>query len=295
MTVSKQASRLSLPQTSSGYETVLDYLVMRFPGIQPAVWRQRMAAGKVHWHDGELISERSAIRPQQRVYYYREVDVEPVIPFAEQILFADEHLLLAFKPHFLPVTPGGRYINECLQNRLREKTGSDQLQALHRLDRPTAGLVLFSVNPDSRARYHALFEHRQIEKRYQAIAAVDGAVELAGQQWQVKNRLERAEPRFLMQVVPGEPNSDSTIRCRAQVGNRAQFELRPVTGKTHQLRLHMQSIGWPILNDRYYPKLQQESADDYTKPLQLLAKSLRFTDPLSAEERFFECEENLCL
>ncbi|MBV1889493.1 MAG: pseudouridine synthase, partial [Gammaproteobacteria bacterium] len=127
MSISKQPSRLSLPQDSSGHDTVLSYLMTRFPAIEPMVWRQRMAAGKVHWHDGELISERSPIRPQQHVYYYREVDLEPVIPFAEQILFSDEHLLLAFKPHFLPVTPGGRYINECLQNRLREKTGSDQL------------------------------------------------------------------------------------------------------------------------------------------------------------------------
>ena len=283
-----------MPQADSGYDTVLDYLAIRFPDIGVAVWRQRMAAGRVHWHDGELISEQSPIRPQQRVYYYREVEVEPVIPFAEQVLFEDEHLLLAYKPHFLPVTPGGRYINECLQNRLRDKTGIKQLQALHRLDRPTAGLVLFSVNPESRASYHALFENRQIEKCYQAIAAT-GDVPMVGKHWQVENRLERSEPRFLMQVVDGDANSHSHIRCVSQAGNQALFELRPVTGKTHQLRVHMQTIGWPILNDRYYPVLQPESADDYVKPLQLLAKSLSFIDPVNGAQRVFECEQTLSL
>ncbi|RLA11445.1 MAG: pseudouridine synthase, partial [Gammaproteobacteria bacterium] len=123
MSISKYPSKLSLPQANSGCATVLDYLVGRFPQISADVWRERMAAGKVHWHDGSLISAQSPFRPQQRVYYYREVEAEPVIPFAEQILFQDDHILLAYKPHFLPVTPGGVYINECLQNRLRQQTG----------------------------------------------------------------------------------------------------------------------------------------------------------------------------
>ena len=102
-----------------------------------------MADGKVHWHDGSLISAHSPFAAQQRVYYYREVDSEPVIPFAEKIIFQDELILVAYKPHFLPVTPGGGYVEECLQNRLRDKTGNHQLQAVHRIDKATAGLVLF--------------------------------------------------------------------------------------------------------------------------------------------------------
>ena len=295
MSISKQSSKLSLPQVSGRFETVLAYLLVRFPDISAGVWRQRMADGNVHWHDGSLISADSAFRPQQRVYYYREVFQEPVIPFAEQILFQDEHLLLAYKPHFLPVTPGGKYVNECLQQRLRDRTGIAGLQALHRLDRPTAGLVLFSVNPQSRHLYHGLFENRQIDKRYQAIAVVDSAQSLVGKSWQVTNRLVRSDPRFLMKVVEGTINSDSRVCCVSQVNGRALFELSPVTGKTHQLRVHMHCLGWPILNDRYYPELEPESADDYDKPLQLLAKSLRFVDPISGKQRAFESEQELVL
>jgi len=295
MSISRYPSKLSLPQVNPGCETVLDYLVGRFPDVSSDVWRQRMAAGKVHWHDGTPISAASPFRPQQRVYYYREVETEPEIPFAEQVLFQDEHILLAYKPHFLPVTPGGAYINECLQNRLRSLTGIQTLQALHRLDRPTAGLVLFSVNPETRNLYHDLFESRQIDKRYQAITRVNGDEHLVGESWKVNNRLARSEPRFLMRVVEGEPNSHSHIRCLAQVGDRALFELQPVTGKTHQLRLHMQSLGWPILNDRYYPELQAESADDYSRPLQLLAKELRFVDPVTGLARVFDCNRVLQL
>ena len=287
MSISKYPSKLSLPQNNPGVTRVLDYLIAKFPDINPEIWQRRVADGKVHWHDGSLITAESPCRPQQLVYYYREVDSEPVIPFTEDILFQDEHILVADKPHFLPVTPGGSYINECLQNRLRDKTGLETLQALHRLDRETAGLVLFSVNPETRHLYHDLFNSRKIHKTYQAIARINNADDLVGQQWEIKNRLVKSEPRFLMKIVAGEANSHSLIRCLAQAADKALFELNPVTGKTHQLRLHMQALGWPILHDRYYPALQPKTADNYACPLQLLAKELRFTDPVTQQSRIF--------
>lgn len=295
MTIANRPSKLSLPASNAGYATVLDYLIAHFPRISGAIWLQRMAAGKVHWHDGTRISAQTLFRPRQRVYYYREVAQEIQVPFAEQILYQDRHILVADKPHFLPVTPGGRYVDECLQNRLRRRTGLEFLQALHRLDRPTAGLVLFSVNPETRHLYHSLFESRQIDKRYQAVASVEGNENRMGQQWRVVNRIERSEPRFLMRVTAGKPNSCSHIYCLDQRAGRALFELRPVTGKTHQLRLHMASLGWPILNDRYYPVCQPEAADDYNRPLQLLAQQLRFVDPVTRQTRNFESARRLQL
>jgi tRNA pseudouridine32 synthase/23S rRNA pseudouridine746 synthase len=298
MSISKYPSLLSLPQINPGVSSVLEYLIVKFPNISQNIWQQRMREGKVHWHDGSLISVDTPFRSQQRVYYYREVETEPVIPFEEEILFQDEHILVAHKPHFLPVIPGGKYIDECLQNRLRKKTGIENLQALHRLDRPTAGLVLFSTNIESRHRYHQLFEENKIHKIYLAIATTTAATnseeklvgKLIGKRWQVKNRITRVtngESRFLMEVVSGLPNSHSEIRCLKQTIGKALFELNPITGKTHQLRLHMQTIGWPILNDRYYPTLQPETADDYSQPLQLLAKELQFVDPVTNVSRTF--------
>lgn len=300
MSISKQPSKLSLPQVNPGVTTVLEYLIIKFPFIDATIWRQRMLDGKVHWHDGSLITVDSAFLPQQRVYYYREVENEPQIPFEETILFQDQDILVAYKPHFLPVTPGGVYVNECLQNRLRRRTGIESLQALHRLDRVTAGLVIFSVNPETSQGYHELFETRQIDKTYQAIAKIDANESLIDQEWQVKNRIVKSKPSFRMQILEGsenskQANSHSIIRCTQQADELALFELKPVTGKTHQLRLHMQSLGWPILNDKYYPELEPQSADNYQAPLQLLAKELEFIDPISQQPRHFIYEGNLSL
>ena len=295
MGISELPSKLSLPQTNPGVATVLEYLVMKFPYVDAQVWRQRMVDGKVHFHGGELITAKTRFQPQQRVYYYREVDSEPSIPFKETILFQDQQLLVAYKPHFLAVTPGGVYVNECLQTRLRLSTGIEGLQALHRLDRVTAGLVIFSTNPETSHLYYHLFETRQIHKTYQAIANIRDDEQLVGQEWEVKNRVVHGEPHFRMQIIEGEANSHSVIRCLQQTEQRALFELNPVTGKTHQLRLHMQTLGWPILNDPYYPQLQPQAEDDYAVPLQLLAKELAFIDPVTQQARHFSCSKNLSL
>lgn len=171
--------------------------------------------------------------------------------------------------------------------------GNDQLQALHRLDRVTAGLIMFSVNSDTRHRYHQLFKTRQIQKTYQAIARTDDDKELVGRKWEIRNRIVASDPRFLMRVIEGEPNSHSMVRCTEQATGRSLFELNPVTGRTHQLRVHMQALGWPILNDKYYPTLQPLTEDDYSAPLQLLATQLRFIDPVTHTSRHFFCSHNL--
>lgn len=296
MTIASTPSKLSLPQNNPGVATVLDYLVFKFPAITSDVWQKRMADGKVHWHDGSLISANSPFTAQQRVYYYREVDSEPVIPFAGKIIFQDELILVAYKPHFLPVTPGGEYVEECLQNRLRNRTGNQQLQAVHRIDKATAGLVLFSVNPNSRQHYHHLFETRRVNKTYQAIASTNSNPPAINQQWEIKNRLEKTGTRFLMHIVEGLANSHSRIRCLQCSADKALFELNPITGKTHQLRLHMQSLGWPLLHDTYYPELLQPvKPDDYSKPMQLLAQQLQFIDPMTQRTRSFSSNTELSL
>lgn len=295
MAISEQPSKLSLPICNPGVDTIVQYLIIKFPFINAQTWQQRMLDGKVHFHDGTLVTAQTKFQAQQRIYYYREVEREPRIPFQQEILFQDQHILVAYKPHFLPVTPGGVFINECLQNRLRLSTGIKELQALHRLDRVTAGLVMFSVNPDSRHSYHQLFKTRNINKSYQAIANINADENLVGRYWQVENHIQQGEPRFRMQIVEGIANSHSQIRCIQQAGNKALFELTPITGRTHQLRVHMQAIGLPIMNDKYYPDLQPLSADNYALALQLLAKELEFLDPITGQLRCFSYDGSLSL
>jgi len=310
MITSPYPSVLSLPQINPGVVTVLEYLIIKFPRINPEIWRQRISDGKVHRHDHSLITSQSLFKAQERIYYYREVESEPVIAAAEAIIYQDANILVAYKPHFLPVLPGGVFINECLQNRLRRVTGITSLQAVHRLDRVTAGLVIFSVNPATRHLYHHLFESGQIQKTYQAIACINDGQQLigkhllgkplagkslVGKSWEVNNRLVRSQPRFTMQVVEGESNSHSIIICIEQSAVEALFELRQITGKTHQLRVHMQCLGFGIKHDKYYPVLQPFSSDNIDAPLQLLAKTLDFIDPVTNAPRSFSAAHNLSL
>ena len=291
MGISPHPSVVTMPLTEKPYPSVLAFLSKRFPAISQQVWEDRILAGKVLDEKSRQITLATEYAPHNRLFYFREVSAEPLIPFAEKILFIDDEILVACKPHFLPVTPGGRYVEECLLNRLRKSTGIVDLVPLHRIDRETAGLVLFSVNKRSRGLYGTLFMNGQAEKSYQALSACQPALETAA--WLVENRIEHGEPWFRMKTAPGRINARSAINLVEIKDGLARFTLHPHTGKTHQLRLHMGDLGFGILNDRYYPELQDESEDNFDTPLQLVAQELRFKDPLSGRNREFTSEREL--
>ncbi len=171
MGISTHPSVVTMPKAERPYPSILAFLCRRFPAISPEIWEQRIAEGKVLDEKGQRITLDAEYTPLKRIFYFREVCSEPFIPFAEKILFLDDEILVACKPHFLPVTPGGRYVDECLLNRLRRSTGIEDLAPLHRIDRETAGIVLFSVNKKSRGLYGTLFMNGQVEKTYQALSA----------------------------------------------------------------------------------------------------------------------------
>ncbi len=291
MGISPYRATVTMPKIDQPYPSVLAFLVQRFPKVERSCWERRIAEGKVLGEDGSPITSASAYAPQKRIFYFRETAEEREIPFAEQILFQNDELLVACKPHFLPVTPGGAYLDQSLLHRLRAATGNHNLVPLHRIDRETAGIVLFSANPKTRGRYGELFRNGSIEKRYQALSAVT----VAGRQeeWLVENMLVQGEPWFRMQTAPGPANTRSRIRLVEVREGMSRFELTPFTGKTHQLRVHMSGLGFGIWNDRLYPELQPESQDDYERPLQLLARSVRFRDPMSGRWLEFESGRGL--
>ncbi|RVT45032.1 pseudouridine synthase [Rheinheimera sediminis] len=298
MSIATKPSEITLPPKDRGWGTVLNFLIEKFHRIDAAVWQQRVTEGKVYWYGGEPIDATTAFLPSRRVCYYREVLAEPLIPFEHQILYRDEHIILACKPHFLAVTPGGDFVNECLLERVKRETSLQDVVAVHRLDKETAGLVLFSINSQSRPLYYQLFAEGKIHKSYQAVALLPRELQSQElpQTWQVKNRLEKSTPAFLMQQVDGEANAFSSLTLVAKTAELGLFELCPHTGKTHQLRLHMWSVGCPILFDKYYPVLlpkEPEREKNYTQPLQLLAKHLSFTDPVTGLEHQFESPRQL--
>jgi len=294
MSIAERASEITLPPRNQGWPNLGEFVCSQFPRISREIWQARFAAGKVHWFGGAVVAFDSPFLPSRRLCYYREVPAEPKIPFRETVIYQDEHILLACKPHFLPVTPGGDFVNECLLERLRQQYQLPDLVAVHRLDRETAGLVLFSTRASSRAAYYQLFASGQIQKRYLAVAALPAVpVWPTGQHWQVANRLEKSQPAFLMQAVAGEVNARSDIQLLAQQDGLGLFQLTPHTGKTHQLRVHMQGLGLPLLYDKYYPQLQPKTTQDYSQPLQLLAQQLAFTDPVTGLQHHFQSTRQL--
>jgi tRNA pseudouridine32 synthase / 23S rRNA pseudouridine746 synthase len=285
-------SSVTVPGTITAWPCVIDFLCSRFPAISRATWAARMADGRVVDAHGATITYETPARPHMKVFYYRDIISEPRIPFDEVVLFQDAHLVVADKPHFLPVTPSGRYVQETLLTRLKRRLGLDTLTPIHRIDMDTAGLVVFSIMPDTRDAYHRLFREREVEKVYEAIAPV-----LPDMRFPLVRRSRLVESAQFMQMreEPGEPNAETHIDVLETQGALARYILRPHTGQKHQLRAHMAALGAPILNDRLYPVIRpyQTEGTDYSAPLQLLARLIAFTDPVTGALRRFESQQRL--
>ncbi|OIQ66095.1 ribosomal large subunit pseudouridine synthase A [mine drainage metagenome] len=283
---------MSLP--SGPWPTLLDFLLQRFPAITAQTWLQRMARGEVRYEAGQTVTPKAACqRPcptNTRLYYYREVPNEPALAFDEVVLYQDEHLLVVDKPHFLPVMPSGNYLQQTVLVRLKRKLGLTDLVPIHRIDRDTAGLVLFSKQPASRAAYAALFSQHRVRKTYHAIAPWRAEVPLPPTR---QSRIKPAGHFMLQHEVPGAPNAMTHLAVLQVCGSLARYQLNPVTGQRHQLRVHMLALGLPILNDAMYPTLTPQGHSDPDRPLQLLARELEFTDPPSGERRHFVSQRKL--
>ncbi len=282
------ASRVVIPPGQ--WASVMHFLVGRFPHISAEDWQQRLAHGLVLGTDGQPLQADTPAIEGGWLYYYRAVESETAIPFRHQVLYRDAHLLVVDKPHFLPVIPSGKYLQHTLLLRLKQSLDVPDLVPIHRIDRDTAGLVLFSLQAASRDAYSALFRERRVEKTYEAIAPFDAALAMP----QRRESRIRVGAHFMQQAeVPGPVNAITDIDLLEVCGPWARYRLRPLSGQRHQLRVHMLALGLPILNDGMYPQLTPEGASDTSKPLQLLAKSLVFEDPVSGQPLTFESQLRL--
>lgn len=277
---------------AGAWKTILEFLTEKFPNVESDTWQARMAKGEVADETGARLDSKSVYRIGACVFYYRELESETRIPFDEKIIYRDEHLLVADKPHFLPVIPAGRFLHETLLTRLRKKGNLAHLAPLHRLDRETAGIVLFSVDPATRGAYASLFNDRKVEKIYHALAGNNDALKFPLTR---RSRMTAGEPFFRMRETEGEPNSETRIELLEKLDGANLYQLKAVTGKKHQIRVHLASLGIPIINDKFYPKMNDGEDGDFSRPLKLLAKSVSFRDPVTGEQRFFESGRKLDL
>lgn len=286
------ASQVSLPV--GRWTCVLDFLVERFPAISASDWVDRIDAGDVVDAAGRAVAARQAYVPHGKLYYYRTVANEAPNPAQASVLFEDELLVAADKPHFLPVTPSGQYLQETLLIRLRRQLGQPSLTPVHRIDRETAGVVLFAKQASFCAAYQALFAARKITKHYQAIARSDARLQFPLTR---TSTLVTSDHFMQMREAEGaagaQPNAQTEIELVETRGPWARYGLRPATGKRHQLRVHMAALGLPILGDRIYPNLLATGGDEPANPLRLLAAGIAFRDPISGEERSFASRREL--
>lgn len=296
---------------STAPATIADYLIARFYPNDPQIIHARFDTGEVRLDDGTVLTSDSPYIPGERIWYFRELADEPELPSDMPVLYEDDHVLAIDKPHFLPTTPRGSYIAQTALTKLRVREQNPLLIPIHRLDRPTAGVLLFAKTVEARRPFQMMFQHRQVSKTYRAVAPVPAdpaATEqaLSAEGLQVRSNIQKIRDQLQVQQLSEEqcaargvePNTLTTAKilrtftpsAQAVEGWRAEpnrewalYDLAPHTGKTHQLRAHLNMLGSPILGDVLYPQVLPDAPDRPEYPLQLLAYSLHFEHPITGE------------
>lgn len=281
-------TRLRLPENGT-WGTVAEYLFDRFPNDTVRV-AEKIGIGEVVAGNGTVITPDTQFSPRTFVYLYRDPPVEPRVPFEIDILHRDDTLLVVDKPHFLATTPRGSWVAETALVRLRRELDLPELSPVHRLDRLTAGVLVFTVRREARRPYQMMFDRRLVDKEYEAIAPYSPDL---GFPREVHSRIVKERGVLQAREVPGPANAMTRIDILDVDRDIARYRLRPLTGKTHQLRIHMNSSGLPILGDNLYPVVYDVAPQDYSSPLQLLAVSVEFDDPITGRRTRFASRRNL--
>jgi tRNA pseudouridine32 synthase/23S rRNA pseudouridine746 synthase len=275
--------------TEGTWATIRDHLVDRIPRLTPARIDEMFAERRFFGVHGPLEADAPFV-PGSLIWFHRDLPDEVPVPFDIDIVHRDENLLVVHKPHFLATIPRGQHVVETALVRLRRDLDLPELSPAHRLDRVTAGLVMWVIRPEHRGAYQTMFRDRLVRKEYEAIAPVEPALELPRT---VHSRIVKERGVITAQEVPGPPNSETRVELVEHRDGLGRYRLLPATGRTHQLRLHMSTLGVPILGDDFYPVLTETPLDDFSRPLQLLARALEFTDPLTGVSRRFESPAQL--
>ncbi|EST21742.1 pseudouridylate synthase [Streptomyces roseochromogenus subsp. oscitans DS 12.976] len=276
--------RVRLPYGGT-WATVREHLVERLTGAAPGMVAAMFDAGSIVGADGRAVAPDAPYEPGMFVWFHRELPAEVPVPFPVEVVYRDAHIVVADKPHFLATTPRGTHVAQTALARLRHELGIPALSAAHRLDRLTAGLVLFTVRPEERGAYQTLFQDRRVRKEYEAIAPYDPALVLPRT---LRSRIVKERGVQAAREVEGEPNAETYVELAGHRGGLSRYRLVPATGQTHQLRVHLNALGVPILGDPLYPEVTGPvPAGDFRRPLQLLARRLEFTDPVTGTEHAF--------
>lgn len=278
----------NVAQMAAPWATMREFLLDRLPAAVPV--DARLAAGEFVDQAGRPWTGDEPYRGNTFVWFHRPVQPEPVVPGEIEVLYADERIVVVDKPHFLATTPNGSHVLETALVRMRERLDLPDLAPAHRLDRLTAGVLVFTVDRARRGAYAGLFSSRAVDKTYEALGPYDPDLAFPRR---VSSRIEKRRGSLQAEQVPGPPNAETLVELVETRGRYARYRLTPTTGKTHQLRVHLASLGLPILGDPLYPRVLDVDPDDFSSPLQLVARRLRFTDPVDETARMYESRFDL--
>lgn len=287
------ATRLHVPM-SGEWPTVGAYMIERFFHLDPEGLLSRFDRGEIVARDGRPLTRETPLGVEEFIWYYRDPPVETYLPLEIEVLHQDADLVVIDKPHFLPTIPGGKFLQNSALIRLRNLLGNDELAPIHRLDRATAGVLMFSARPQTRAPYQLMFEKRQVQKVYEAVSARPAEWDASRFPLVYRNHIVKHRNELKVKVDDErEPNAETQIDLIDADERVVHTLLRPHSGKMHQLRVHLAALGLGILNDPFYPELRGEAPDDLDRPMQLLARELHFVDPLSGASRMFSTTRTL--
>jgi tRNA pseudouridine32 synthase/23S rRNA pseudouridine746 synthase len=231
--------------------------------------------------------------PHTFVWFHRDLPDEVDVPGGLPVIHRDDRLVVVDKPAFLSTIPRGQHVQQSVVVRLRAELGLPELSPLHRLDRETSGVLLLATEKRWRSAYQVMFERGTVRKTYRALAPwrPDLATPVT-----VRNHIRKERGVLRAEVVPGAPvNAETLVEMEERDGDLAVYRLTPRTGRTHQLRLHLHGLGIPIVDDPLYPEVLETLLDDFSRPLQLLASTVEFTDPVDGTEQRFASVRRLPL
>lgn len=303
------ASRIRLPgpEPTTAFEFVARVIAEqrhRHPEDTEEAVMERFARGEVVLIDASPVHPNDIIQPGTDLFFYRRPAPEAPVPYKIEAVYEDDDLLVVDKPPFLATMPRAAHITETATVRLRRATGNEELTPAHRLDRMTSGLLLFTKRREVRGAYQELFSARQVFKRYAAIAPL---LDLeVPEVW--RSHIEKRHGEVASRVVEdAAANAETIVRSveRLEPAQEtelhrvhetdvplARYLLEPVTGRTHQLRVHMCAAGAPILGDPVYPEVKAFGDEDYSVPMRLKSVELAFEDPLSGRARRFVADRD---